>query len=50
MNTPELKSRLLQLFPVFQQLPPAAVEEIGRSATTRQVPASTLASSACQSP
>ena len=42
MNTPELKSRLLQLFPVFQQLPPAAVEEIGRSATTRQVPAGAI--------
>jgi CRP/FNR family transcriptional regulator len=39
MNTPESKARLLQLFPVFQQLPAAAVEEILRSATLRQAPA-----------
>ena len=39
MKTPELKSRLLQLFPVFQKLPDAAADEIVRSATLRQTPA-----------
>ena len=42
MNTPELKARLLQLFPVFQELPAAAVEEIVRSATLRQAPAGAI--------
>lgn len=39
MTPAELKSRLLQLFPVFQQLPGAAVDEIVRGATQRQVEA-----------
>jgi CRP/FNR family transcriptional regulator len=50
MNSPEMKSRLLQLFPVFQKLPAAAVEEIVRDAATRQAPAGTIlfeASSPC---
>ena len=42
MNAPGLKSRLLQLFPVFGQMPPAAVDEIVRSATLRQAPAGTV--------
>jgi CRP/FNR family transcriptional regulator len=42
MNTLELKSRLLQLFPVFLQLPDAAVDEIVRTAAPRQAPAGTL--------
>ena len=42
MNTPEMKTRLLQLFPVFQKLPAAVVEEIVRSAATRQAPAGTV--------
>jgi len=42
MNTPELKSRLLQLFPVFQELPAATVEEIARSAALRQAPAGAI--------
>jgi len=42
MNTAELKVRLLQLFPVFQELPAAAVDEIVRSATLRQAPAGTV--------
>jgi CRP/FNR family transcriptional regulator len=42
MNTPELKSRLLQLFPVFQELPAAAVEEIARNAALRQAPAGAI--------
>jgi hypothetical protein len=35
MNAPELKSRLLQRFPVFLQLPDAAVGEIVRAAAPR---------------
>ena len=42
MSTVELKSRLLQLFPVFQKLPAAAAEEIVRSAALRQAPAGTI--------
>ncbi|MGP1677564.1 MAG: Crp/Fnr family transcriptional regulator [Burkholderiales bacterium] len=42
MKTAEMRSRLLQLFPVFQKLPDAAVEDIVRSAATRQVPAGTV--------
>ncbi len=42
MNAPELKSRLLQLFPVFQKLPAAAVEEILRSAAPSQAPAGAI--------
>lgn len=42
MTPAELKSRLLQLFPVFQQLPRAAVDEILRSATQRQVEAGAI--------
>ncbi len=42
MNTPELKSRLLQLFPVFRQLADAAVDEIVRTATQRQVEAGAI--------
>jgi CRP/FNR family transcriptional regulator len=38
MKTAELKSRLLQLFPVFQKLPDVAVEEIVGSAALRQAP------------
>jgi CRP/FNR family transcriptional regulator len=37
MTPQELKSRLLQLFPVFLQLPDAAVDEILRTAAQRQV-------------
>lgn len=42
MNTPELKARLLEYFPVFQKLPAATVDEIVRSATLRQAPAGTV--------
>jgi CRP/FNR family transcriptional regulator, anaerobic regulatory protein len=42
MNTPEMKSRLLQLFPVFQKLPAEAVEDIVRSASLRQAPSGTI--------
>jgi CRP/FNR family transcriptional regulator len=42
MNGPEMKSRLLQLFPVFQQLPAAVVEEIVNSAALRQAPAGAI--------
>lgn len=42
MNSLELKSRLLQLFPVFQQLPDSAVDEIVRAAAQRQVEAGTI--------
>ena len=42
MTPAELKSRLLQLFPVFGQLPDAEVEEIVRGAATRQAPAGTI--------
>ena len=42
MNNPEFKSRLLQLFPVFKQLPATAVEEIVRSAVARQAPAGSI--------
>ena len=42
MNAPELQARLLQLFPVFQQLPAAALEEVVRSAAARQAPAGAI--------
>lgn len=42
MNIPELKSGLLQLFPVFRQLPDAAVDEIVRTAAPRQVTAGAI--------
>jgi CRP/FNR family transcriptional regulator len=42
MNTLELKPQLLELFPVFRQLPDAAVDEIVRSATQREAPAGTI--------
>jgi CRP/FNR family transcriptional regulator len=42
MNPLDLKSRLLQLFPVFLQLPDAAVDEIVRTASPRQAPAGTI--------
>ena len=42
MNTLELKSRLLQLFPVFLQLPDAAVRTISSTAAPRQAPAGTI--------
>lgn len=42
MSTPELKSRLLQLFPVFRQLPDAVVDEIVRTAAKRQVEAGAI--------
>lgn len=50
MNDPDMKSRLLQLFPVFQKLPAAALDEIMRSIVTRQAPAGAIlfeASSPC---
>ncbi len=42
MKTEELKPKLLQLFPVFGQLPDAAVNEIVRTATARQAPAGAI--------
>jgi CRP/FNR family transcriptional regulator len=42
MNALELKPRLLQLFPVFRQLPVAAVDEIVHTAAPRQAPAGTI--------
>ena len=42
MKPEELKSGLLQLFPVFQQLPEATLNQILGSAMTRQVPAGTI--------
>ena len=42
MNTLELKSRLLQSFPVFLQLPEAAVDEIVRTAAQRQAAAGAI--------
>ena len=42
MRSSELKSRLLQLFPVFGQLPDAAVDEIVHSAAPRQAPAGAI--------
>jgi len=42
VKTPELKSRLLQLFPVFRQLPDAAVDEIVHAAGQRQVEAGAI--------
>ena len=42
MNAAELRSRLLELFPVFQRLPGATIEEIVRSAAPRQAPAGTI--------
>ncbi|MDP2640086.1 MAG: Crp/Fnr family transcriptional regulator, partial [Betaproteobacteria bacterium] len=50
MSNPELKSRLLQLFPVFGQLDDAAVDTIVSGAVTSQAPAGTIlfeASSPC---
>ena len=37
-----MKSRLLQLFPVFEKLPAATVDEIVRGAVTRQAPAGSI--------
>jgi CRP/FNR family transcriptional regulator len=42
MKQEEFKSRLLQLFPVFQQLPAATLNQIVNTATARQVPAGTI--------
>lgn len=42
MNSPELKSRLLELFPVFQKLPAPAVEEVVRSVVQKQAPAGAI--------
>jgi CRP/FNR family transcriptional regulator, anaerobic regulatory protein len=42
MKPEALKSRLLQLFPVFGQLPDAALNEIVGTAAARQVPAGTI--------
>ena len=42
MKPAELKPRLLQLFPVFGQLPDAAVEEIVRTAAQRQAEAGAI--------
>lgn len=42
MKPEELKSGLLQLFPVFQQLPEATLNQILGAAMTRQVPAGTI--------
>jgi CRP/FNR family transcriptional regulator, anaerobic regulatory protein len=42
MNTPELKARLLQLFPVFDTLPAAALDELLRSAAPKQAPPGTI--------
>jgi len=42
MNGPEVKSQLLQLFPVFDKLPAAVVDKILQDAATRQVPAGTI--------
>ncbi|OGA31761.1 MAG: transcriptional regulator [Betaproteobacteria bacterium RIFCSPLOWO2_12_FULL_64_23] len=50
MSNPELKSRLLRLFPVFGQLDEAAVDAIVSGAATRQAPAGAIlfeASSPC---
>lgn len=42
MKAEELKSRLLQLFPVFQELPEATLNEIVNPAAARQVPAGAI--------
>jgi len=42
MKIPELKEKLLQLFPVFEKLPAAALDEILREGTVRQAPAGTV--------
>ena len=42
MKPDELKSRLLHLFPVFQQLPDTTVNEIVDTAAARQAPAGTI--------
>ena len=44
MNTQknEMKKKLLQLFPIFEKLPDAALDEILREGTIRQVPAGTV--------
>ena len=42
MKPTELKSKLLQLFPVFQQLPEATLNQIVATATARQAPAGAI--------
>jgi CRP/FNR family transcriptional regulator, anaerobic regulatory protein len=42
MNNPEPKSRLLELFPVFQKLPAAAAEEVVRSVVRKQAAAGAI--------
>ena len=42
MTPEEIKVRLLELFPVFQQLTPATVDALVRDAATRQAPAGTI--------
>jgi len=42
MTPDEIKARLLQLFPVFQQLSAATVDAIVRDAATRQAPAGAI--------
>jgi len=42
MKQEELKSRLLQLFPVFQQLPAATLDQIVATAAARQAPAGAI--------
>ena len=42
MNPPELKSKLLQLFPVFQQLPEATLDQIVTTAVARHAPAGAI--------
>ena len=41
-NNAEMKEKLLQLFPVFEKLPDAAIDEILREGSIRQVPAGTV--------
>jgi CRP/FNR family transcriptional regulator len=42
MKPEDLKSRLLQLFPVFQQLPAATLDQIVATAAARQAPAGAI--------
>jgi CRP/FNR family transcriptional regulator len=42
MKNADLKAKLLQLFPVFQELPAAAVEEVVRSVVLKQAPAGAI--------
>lgn len=42
MNGTSMRSKLLQLFPVFQQLPAGTVDEIVRGAATRQAPSGSI--------